>query len=77
MVVKKKFVGQLKTGDRVQISQMHMGNKVLFNYDISGIEYSDDESEFDYATISLVGVGFDYIGVQTWYMQETIRVVED
>lgn len=72
----KKFVGQLKFGDRVQISQMVGGHKVLKTYDITGIEFYSDQVEHEFAEMSLVGVGHDYVGTQTWYTVETIRVVE-
>lgn len=76
MKANKKFVGQLKFGDRVQISQMVDGQKILKTYDITSIEFCEQDTDSEYAEMSLVGVGHDYVGTQTWYTVETIRVVE-
>lgn len=75
MEAKKKFVGQLKFGDRVQISEMVQGHKVLKTYDITSIEFYEDD-EVEYAEMSLIGVGHNCASHQIWYTQETIRVVE-
>lgn len=75
--VNKKFVGQLKAGDRVQMHRMVKGHKMLQTFDVTGIEWCDEDSEFEHANLSLLGVDSDYVGVQSWYTTETIRVVED
>lgn len=72
----KKLVGQLKTGDRVQMHRIVNGHKMLKTFDICGIEWSDEGTEFEHANLSLLGVDCDYVGVQSWYTSETIRVVE-
>ncbi len=76
MKAEKRFVGELQFGDRVQISSIVNKQKVLKTYDITGIEFHRNDLESDYAEISLLGVGHDYVGVQTWYTIETIRVVK-
>lgn len=76
MTSNRKLVGQLKFGDRVQISGVVCGHKVLKTYNITSIEFCNQDTEFEYAEMSLIGVGHDYVGVQTWYTIETIRVVE-
>jgi len=78
MKTEKKFVGELKSGDRVQISKYINFEKVLLTYDITGISWSEENDEgFEYACLSLLGVDTDYVGVQTWYTTETIRVVDN
>ncbi len=73
----KRFVGELKAGDQVQISRIVDKKKVLMTYDLVGVEWSGEESEFEYATLSLVGLDSDYVGTQTWYTTEEIRVVTE
>jgi len=72
----KKFVGELKTGDRVQISKFVDGSKVLLTYDVTGIEWFAEDTEHEHAALSLLGVDTNFVGVQTWYTIETIRVLE-
>lgn len=73
----KKFVGQLKTGDRVQMHRMVKGHKMLQTFDVIGIEWCDEGSEFEHVNLSLLGVDSDYVGVPLCTTTETIRVVED